>query len=89
MRERFWQGEAMMTTKHRLCLSFAALGMLFSAVIAIPSCAQTAADDSMVFIHANLIDGISSATTMDATVVVANGHIRSIGHGAAPAGRGD
>jgi len=42
----------------------------------------------MVFVHANVIDGISNAPTLDATVVVAKGHIESIGHGAAPAGRG-
>ena len=46
------------------------------------------ADDSIVFIHANMIDGISNAPTMDATVVVMKGHIQSIGHGPAPAGRG-
>ena len=67
---------------------FAAMGMLFAAGTALPSRAQTAGDDSVVFIHANMIDGISSAPTMDATVVVANGHIQSIGHEPAPAGRG-
>src|SRR5579864_1148456 len=64
------------------------LGLIFSVVAAIPCGAQAVADDSVVFIHANLIDGISNAPTLDATVVVAKGHIESIGHGAAPAGRG-
>ena len=64
------------------------LGLIFSAFAAIPCSAQAAADDSLVFIHANVIDGISNAPTMDATVVVAKGRIESIGHGAAPAGRG-
>jgi imidazolonepropionase-like amidohydrolase len=72
------------------CLGWgcAALGMILSAVTAIPCGAQVVADNSLVFIHANVIDGISNAPTMDATVVVANGRIESIGHGAAPAGRG-
>ncbi len=65
-----------------------ALGMILFASAAIPSRAQAPPDDSMVFIHANLIDGISGAPTMDATVVVTKGHIESIGHGAAPAGHG-
>lgn len=64
------------------------LGTMFAAVAAIPSRAQAPSDDSLVFIHANVIDGISNAPTLDATVVVAKGHIESIGHGAAPAGRG-
>ena len=54
----------------------AVLGTIFLASAAIPCGAQAAADDSLVFIHANLIDGISNAPTMDATVVVMNGHIR-------------
>jgi imidazolonepropionase-like amidohydrolase len=64
------------------------LGTILSAIAAIPCGAQGVADDSLVFIHANLIDGISNAATMDATVVVSKGRIESIGHGAAPAGRG-
>jgi imidazolonepropionase-like amidohydrolase len=62
--------------------------MILPAIAAIPCGAQGVADDSLVFIHANLIDGISNAATMDATVVVSKGHIESIGHGPAPAGRG-
>jgi imidazolonepropionase-like amidohydrolase len=64
------------------------LGMIISALAVISCRAQTTADDSLVIIHANVIDGISSAPTMDATVVVAKGRIESIGHGAAPAGQG-
>jgi imidazolonepropionase-like amidohydrolase len=66
----------------------AVLGTIFSAIGAIPCGAQAAVDDSLVFIHANLIDGIANGPTLDATVVVVNGHIQSIGHGPAPAGRG-
>jgi imidazolonepropionase-like amidohydrolase len=64
------------------------LATLWAAFAAIPCGAQSAADDSLVFIHANLIDGISNAPTLDATVVVAKGHIESIGHGPVPANRG-
>ncbi len=67
---------------------FAAIGLILSAFAASPCNAQAATDDSLVFIHANLIDGISNTATMDATVVVSKGRIESIGQGAAPAGRG-
>jgi imidazolonepropionase-like amidohydrolase len=78
----------MIRKKQWLRIGCAALGVTAVAITAIPSCAQAPADDSLVFVHANLIDGISNAPTMDATVVVSKGHIESIGHGAAPAGRG-
>ncbi len=68
--------------------AFAALGILLVSISAIPCMAQSGANDSLVFLHANVIDGISNAPTMDATVVVTNGHIESIGHGPAPAGHG-
>ena len=57
-----------------------------SAFSPIPFRAQTPSNDSLVFIHANMIDGISNIPTTDATIVVANGHIQSIGHGPAPEG---
>ena len=66
----------------------AVFGTVLATFAAIPSHAQAPTDDSLVFVHANVIDGISNAPTLDATVVVAKGHIESIGHGAAPAGRG-
>jgi imidazolonepropionase-like amidohydrolase len=66
----------------------ALLGVILPAIAAIPCGAQAVADDSLVFIHANLIDGISNAATMDATVVVTKGHIESIGHGPALSVRG-
>ena len=69
-----------------LCFVFGS--MIFSLIAAIPCSAQTAADDSFTFIHANLIDGISNAPTMDATVVVMNGHIQSIARGPALSGSG-
>ena len=61
---------------------------IFPAIATIPCGAQAPADDSLVLIHANMIDGITNAPTMDATVVVAKGHIESIGRGPAPAGKG-
>lgn len=46
---------------------------------------STPADDTVVIVHANVIDGISDAPLMDTTVVVAAGHIQSVGRaGAAP-----
>jgi len=35
-------------------------------------CAQAAADDSLVILHANVIDEISNMPVMDASVVVSN-----------------
>lgn len=58
------------------------------AVAVVRCSAQAAADDSLVIIHANVIDGISNAPVMDASVVVLNGHIQSIGRGPAPASQG-
>lgn len=47
------------------------------------------ASDTLVIVHANVIDGASDTPLMDATVAVVNGHIQSIGVGAAvPAGSG-
>ncbi|HXC32886.1 MAG TPA: amidohydrolase family protein [Verrucomicrobiae bacterium] len=63
-------------------------GLTLSAISTIPCFAQNAADDSLVFVHANLIDGVGSAPLTDATVVVTKGHIESIGHGPAPANHG-
>src|ERR1700733_8578227 len=80
--------ETMMSKISWLRMGYAILGTMAFAIAAIPSLAQAPADDSLVFIHANVIDGITNAPTMDATVVVAKGHIESIGRGPAPAGRG-
>ena len=77
-----------MKNNYRLRWGCVVLGIIFAAIAAIPCRAQGTADDSIVFIHANLIDGISNAPAMDATVVVVSGHIQSIGRGPAPAGRG-
>jgi imidazolonepropionase-like amidohydrolase len=68
--------------------SFVLLVAAAAAVAALPCGAQTAPDDSMVFIHANVIDGISGAPALDETVVVSKGHIESIEHGAAPPNHG-
>ena len=77
-----------MLKKCWLRIGFAALAAVLPVIAAIPCGAQAPADDSLVLIHANMIDGITNAPTMDATVVVAKGHIESIGHGPAPAGKG-
>lgn len=62
-------------------------GVLSLVALGRPANAQTGGNDSFTITHASVIDGISSAATMDATVVVVNGHIQSMGHEAA-AGRG-
>ncbi len=63
--------------------------LLLLFLAAVLNCfAQTPPDDMLVFVHANVIDGISASPNLDATVVVSGGRIQSIGHGPAPAGRG-
>jgi imidazolonepropionase-like amidohydrolase len=59
--------------------AYAVLALLLGFVSTRPSRAQAVANDSLVIVHANLIDGISNTPTMDATVVVVKGHIQSIG----------
>src|SRR4029077_5773367 len=63
------------------------LGLSILLTPCVPAAAQTAGNDSFTMVHANVIDGVSNAPVMDATVVVVSGHIQSIGHEAAP-GRG-
>ena len=65
-----------------------ALSLFLSVASRDPGRAQAADSDSLVIIHANLIDGISNAPMADATVVIAKGHIESIGQGPAPAAQG-
>jgi imidazolonepropionase-like amidohydrolase len=77
-----------MSKKFWLELGFAALALLSPTILAIPCLAQSAADDSLVFVHANVIDGIGNAPLTDTTVVVTKGHIESIGRGPAPANHG-
>jgi imidazolonepropionase-like amidohydrolase len=62
-------------------------GLFILLTLSVRAGAQTAGNDSFTMVHANVIDGVSNAPVMDATVVVVNGHIQSIGHEAA-AGRG-
>ena len=71
-----------------LRLGFAGLALVCAAFSAIPCGAQATADDSLTFIHANMIDGINNSPTMDATVVVLNGHIQSIARGPLNTGPG-
>jgi imidazolonepropionase-like amidohydrolase len=60
-------------------------GSAFALVFALTFLARAGdssapSSDSLVILHANVIDGISDAPLKDATVVVVNGHIQSIGH---------
>jgi imidazolonepropionase-like amidohydrolase len=72
------------------CITKVAFALCAALVLASAAPAATipnAAPNSLVLIHANVIDGISNQPLEDATVVVVNGHIQSIGHGPAPAGQ--
>lgn len=55
---------------------------LFSGVMRVD--AQTAGNNSLVIVHANLIDGVSGAPVMGAAVTVVRGRIQSIGREGAP-----
>ena len=59
---------------------------LFAIPCSVMLAAPPATEDSLVITHANVIDGISDAPILDATIVVTGGHILSIGHGEPPAG---
>jgi imidazolonepropionase-like amidohydrolase len=50
--------------------------------------AQAEGADTLIIVHANVIDGVSNSPLMDSTVVVTNGHIQSVGSGKAPDGKG-
>jgi imidazolonepropionase-like amidohydrolase len=43
--------------------------------------AQNAPAEALIIVHANVIDGQANAPLMDATVVIADGRIHSVGHG--------
>jgi len=55
--------------------------LLLIATAAIARDTSGPANDALVILHANVIDGISNVPVLDATVVVANGHIQSVGPG--------
>jgi imidazolonepropionase-like amidohydrolase len=57
----------------------AAVALLFAAYVR--GQAPQGTGDSLVIVHANVIDGVSDAPILDATVIVVNGHIQSVGHG--------
>jgi len=59
-------------------------GLFILLTLCVQAGAQTAANDSFTMVHANVIDGVSNAPMMDATVIVVSGHIQSIGHEAPP-----
>jgi imidazolonepropionase-like amidohydrolase len=69
----------------RLSAMFASVALLLFLTDSPGAGAQAAASDTLIIVHANVIDGISDAPMKDVTVVVANGHIKSIGRGAEPA----
>src|SRR5258708_31064402 len=50
--------------------------------------AQAEGADTLIIVHANVIDGVSNSPLMDSTVVATNGHIQSVGSGKAPDGKG-
>jgi imidazolonepropionase-like amidohydrolase len=80
-----------MTMSARRTRSVAAVfALLLFFPLAAPSTGrpQAADNDSLVIVHANLIDGISNRALMDATVVVVAGHIQSIGQAARPGSQG-
>jgi imidazolonepropionase-like amidohydrolase len=72
--------------RKRVGATYAAVALLACFGWAQRSQAQARGNDSFVIEHASLIDGISNTPTTDATVVVVDGHIQSVGHGAPPSG---
>jgi imidazolonepropionase-like amidohydrolase len=70
-----------------LARSFFVAGLLWAAA-AVQAAAQNAPAETLVIVHANVIDGRANAPLMDATVVVADGRIQSIGHGETPGQQG-
>jgi imidazolonepropionase-like amidohydrolase len=75
------------TPTRRRMQAAAAIAMI-STFVSITADAQAPTNDSLVILHANMIDGVSNTPVMDTTVVVANGHVQSIGHGSTPTGPG-
>ncbi len=65
--------------RNRIAVYSVLLLLSFFVVLALRCEAQASGSDSLVIEHANVIDGISNTPMMDATVVVVNGHIQSIG----------
>lgn len=59
--------------------------LALAILVAVRAGAQVAprvgGNDSLMIVHANVIDGIGDAPILDATVVVVNGHIQSVAHG--------
>jgi hypothetical protein len=53
----------------------AVLGTIVSGAAVMRCSAQPQADDSLVIIHTNVIEGISNAPVVDTSVVVTNGRI--------------
>jgi imidazolonepropionase-like amidohydrolase len=54
---------------------------LASFLVAAPGSAQTPPAETLIIVHANVIDGVGNAPLMDQTVIVADGRIASVGSG--------
>jgi imidazolonepropionase-like amidohydrolase len=63
----------------RVLASVGAIAAWWIAARAAASDSSAPANDTLAIVHANVIDGISNAPLLDATVVVVSGHIQSIG----------
>jgi hypothetical protein len=55
--------------------------VLVSFLMAATARAQTTPAETLIIVHANVIDGVSNTPLMDQTVVVADGRIASVGNG--------
>lgn len=75
-----------MTIKRSGFIAWVFWSLLLSVIPAAQAQAQNAANDSITFTHANVIDGLSKVPMLDVTVVVVKGRIQSITHDAAAQG---
>jgi hypothetical protein len=76
-----------MSTAANLARGLLVTGFVWVAAAA-QAPAQSAPAETLVIVHANVIDGRANAPLRDATVVVADGRIQSVGHGETPGQQG-
>jgi imidazolonepropionase-like amidohydrolase len=76
-----------MSVAANLAHGFLVAGLAWAAAAAQAS-AQNAPAETLIIVHANVIDGRADAPLMDATVVVVDGRIQSVGHGETPGQQG-
>jgi imidazolonepropionase-like amidohydrolase len=76
-----------MSVGANLAHGFLVAGLAWAAAAA-QAPAQNAPAETLIIVHANVIDGRADAPLMDATVVVADGRIQSVGHGETPGQQG-